>query len=117
MRKMFEEVRSTPDFNDFNGEDIFPNDVKQFDGSVLKDEFIYTLLNKEQFTMTRTEISNVTTLMLNISGKDKREVIDLDEIQYSYSQYLKYYEGIEARVIDLLEKFKLSISKKLDTQE
>ena len=67
--------------------------------------------------MTRSEISNVCDLMLNISGKDKREVIDLDEIQYSYSQYLKYYEGIEARIVDLLEKFKLSISKKLDSQE
>ena len=91
--------------------------MKQFDGSVTKDDFIYTLLNKEEFTMTRTEISNVCDMMLNISGKDKREVIDLDEIQYSYAQYLKYYEGIEARIIDLLEKFKLSIAKKLETQE
>ena len=30
--------------------------------------------------MTRSEISNVCSLMLNISGKDKREVIDLDEL-------------------------------------
>ena len=62
-------------------------------------------------------MSNVTELMLNITGKDKREAIDLDELQYSYAQYLKYYEGIEARVVDLLEKFKLSISKKLETQD
>ena len=41
MRKMFEEVRSSPDLSEFNGEELFPTDVKQFDGSVLKDEFIY----------------------------------------------------------------------------
>ena len=117
MRKLFEEVRSCPEINDLNGDELFPNDVKNFDGSVLKDEFIYTLLNREEFTMTRTEISNVCDVMLNISGKDKREAIDLDELQYSYVQYLKYHEGVEARVIDLLEKFKLAIAKKLETQE
>ena len=55
--------------------------------------------------------------MLNISQKDDRAKIDLEQLQYSYSSYLKYYELIEARVIDLLEKFKLSIAKKLETQE
>lgn len=30
---------------------------------------------------------------------------------------MKYYELIEARIVDLLEKFKLAVCKKLDTDE
>ena len=117
MRKLFEEMRIAEDLNDFTSEDLFDDEVKGFDGSVHKDEFIYKLLNKEEFTLTRTEISNVCSLLLNISSKDDREKIDLEGLQYSYTSYLKYYELIEARVIDLLEKFKLAISKKLETPE
>ena len=117
MRKMFEEMRVAEDLNDFTSEALFDDEHKGFDGSVHKDEFIYTLLNKEEFTLTRQEVSNVCELMLNISQKDDRAKIDLEQLQYSYSSYLKYYELIEARVIDLLEKFKLSIAKKLETQE
>ena len=115
MRKMFEEMRVAEDLNDFTSEALFDDEHKGFDGSVHKDEFIYTLLNKEEFTLTRQEVSNVCELMLNISQKDDRAKIDLEQLQYSYSSYLKYYELIEARVIDLLEKFKLSIAKKLET--
>ena len=117
MRKMFEEMRVADDLDDFTSEELFSDEVKSFDGSVHKDEFIYTLLNKEQFTLTRTEVSNVCELVLNISAKDDKAKIDLEQLQYNYQSYLKYYELIEARVIDLLEKFKLAISKKLETQD
>lgn len=117
MKKMFEEMRMAEDLSDFTSEDLFNDEVKGFDGSVHKDEFIYTLLNKEEFTLTRTEVSNVCELVLNISQKDDKAKIDLEQLQYSFTSYLKYYELIEARVIDLLEKFKLAIAKKLETQD
>ena len=117
MRKMFEEMRMADDLDDFTSEELFSDEVKSFDGSVHKDEFIYTFLNKEQFTLTRTEVSNVCDLVLNISTKDDKAKIDLEQLQYNYQSYLKYYELIEARVIDLLEKFKLAIAKKLETQD
>ena len=110
-------MRVTEDLNDFTSEALFEDEVKGFDGKVHKDQFIYTILDKEEFTLTRTEISNVCDLLLNISDKDDKAKIDLEQLQYSYSSYLKYYELIEARVIDLLEKFKLAIAKKLETQE
>ena len=78
MRKLFEEMRVAEELNDFTSEDLFDDDVKGFDGSVHKDEFIYTLLNKEEFTLTRTEISNVCSLVLNISEKDDKAKIDLE---------------------------------------
>lgn len=53
MRKMFEEMRVAEDLNDFTSEALFDDEHKGFDGSVHKDEFIYTLLNKEEFTLTR----------------------------------------------------------------
>ena len=117
MRKMFEEMRSAEELSEFTSEALFSDDVKRFDGSVAKDEFIYTILNREEFTLTRTEVTNVTSLMLNITKKDERESIDLDELQFSHQAYLKYHELVEARVIDLLEKFKLIIAKQLETQE
>ena len=94
MRKLFEEMRMAEDLNDFTSEDLFGDEVKGFDGSVHKDEFIYTILNKEEFTLTRTEISNVCSLILNINSKDEKEKIDLEQLQYSYTSYLKYYELI-----------------------
>lgn len=46
-----------------------------------KDDFIYCVLDKEQFTMTRSETSNIVQLMLNINPhKDDKERIDLDEL-------------------------------------
>lgn len=94
MRKLFEEMRVAEGLDDFTSEDLFDDEVKGFDGSVQKDEFIYTILNKEEFTLTRTEVSNVCSLLLNISFKDDKERIDLEQLQYSYSSYLKYYELI-----------------------
>ena len=78
MRKMFEEMRVADDLNDFTSENLFDDEVKGFDGSVHKDEFIYTILNKEEFTLTRTEVSNVCDLVLNISTKDDKAKIDLE---------------------------------------
>jgi predicted AAA+ superfamily ATPase len=55
--------------------------------------------------------------MLNITSKDDRGNLDIDEMQYSLQSYLKYYELIEKRVVDLLEKIKLAIVKKLETND
>lgn len=90
-------------------------DVKNFDGSVQKDEVMYSLLNSDKFSMTRIEISQIIALMLDINRDDQGRV-DIDEIHFSYKSYIKYYELIEQRIIDMLEKFKLSISKKFENQ-
>ena len=39
--------------------------------------------------------------------------INLDELQYSYVAYTKYYELVSSRVADLLEKIKLAVCKKV----
>ena len=119
LRKLFDEMRMAQDLNDFTSDDLFSDDVKQFDGSVHKDEFVYTLLNREEFTLTRSELSNLSTLLMLGGAKQKAErgAIDLDELQFSYTSYLKVHELVEARVVDLLEKFKLSIVKKLESDE
>ena len=57
LRKMFEEVRSSPDLREMH--EIFGQEVRTFTGEVHKDDFIYCILEKEQFTLTRTEISNI----------------------------------------------------------
>jgi len=44
MRKLFEEARGQS-IEELNGEGLFKDDVKNFDGTVQKDEVIYTLLN------------------------------------------------------------------------
>jgi hypothetical protein len=58
MIKLFEEAR-TLEISELNGDDIFKDCYKNFDGSVKKDDFLYALLNKEGFTFTRSEISNL----------------------------------------------------------
>jgi hypothetical protein len=54
--------------------------------------------------------------MSNINRDDGGK-IDVDELHFSYVSYLKYYEVIEQRVIDILEKVKICVSKKVDTVE
>lgn len=49
----------SPDLRDINGYDIFGQEVRTFTGEVHKDDFIYVMLDKEEFTMTRTEASNI----------------------------------------------------------
>lgn len=99
-----------------NGEDIFGQEVRTFTGEVHKDDFIYVILDKEQFTLTRTEVSNICQLMLNINPyKDDKDRIDIDELQYSFVAYTKYYDLVSSRVADLLEKIKLAVCKRLET--
>jgi hypothetical protein len=47
LRKLFEEVRASPDLRDLNGEDVFGQEVRTFTGEVHKDDFIYVILDKE----------------------------------------------------------------------
>jgi hypothetical protein len=54
--------------------------------------------------------------MMDIN-RDDQGYIDIDELHFSYISYIKYYELIEQRIVDLLEKFKISISKKFETEE
>ena len=100
MRKVFEEMRVADGLNDFTSDELISEDNKLFDGTVVKDNFVYAMLSREEFTLTRTEVANICSLMLNISKKDEREAINLDELQYSYCSYMKYHELVEARVID-----------------
>ena len=86
--------------------------MRNFDGSVKKDEFIYVFKNKEEFTLTNSELSNICTLLLNIN-RDDNSNIDIDELQISYLSYCSYYETIEKRVIELLDKVRLNIGKKI----
>jgi len=59
LRKLFEEVRASPDLRDLNGEEIFGQEVRTFTGEVVKDDFVFCILDKEQFTLTRTEANNI----------------------------------------------------------
>lgn len=95
---------------------MFKEDVKNFDGTVPKDEVIFSLLNSDKLSLTRIEISQVLQLMLDINRNDEGRV-DIDELQYSFKSYTKYYELLEQRIVDLLEKFKISIAKKFEIQE
>jgi len=79
---------------------------------VRKEDFIYTLLESEIFTLDRKEISNIASLMLNISERNDKGWIDLEELQNSYNTYISRQLLIEARIVDLFEKFKLCIIKK-----
>jgi hypothetical protein len=55
-------------------------------------------------------------LMLNINRDDQGRV-DIDEMHFSFKSYIKYYELIEQRIIDLLEKFKISIMKRMEGED
>ena len=112
MRKLFEEARSQG-FEELNGETLFKDEVKNFDGTISKDEVVYTLLNSEQFSLTRTEVASITILMLDINRNDLGR-FDIDELHFSYRSYIKYYEIVEQRILDLLDKFKITIEKKFN---
>lgn len=56
--KLFEEAR-TLEIADLNGDEIFKDVLRNFDGSIKKDDFLYALLNKDGFTFTRSEILNL----------------------------------------------------------
>jgi hypothetical protein len=56
----------------------------------------------------------VCQLMLSVDPHfDDKGRINLDELQYSYVAYTKYYELVSSRVADLLEKIKLAVCKKV----
>jgi len=74
MRKLFEEFRTcceqgeiTTGIHELNGKAVFQDHQKAFDGSVRKEDFVYTMLEKEMFTLDRTEVVNIASLMLNIA--------------------------------------------------
>jgi hypothetical protein len=115
IRKLFEEIR-TADLGNLNDEKMFSSDVRNYDGTVHKDEFVYRLLNTDHLTLTRTEVFYIVDLMSNIIGKEKPN-IDIDELQQGFAAYLKYNDLIQKRVLDLLEKFKIAINKRLETDE
>jgi hypothetical protein len=115
LRRLFEEAR-TQGIAELNNETLFKEEVKNFDGTVHKDEVMYSFLNSQNFSLTRIELSQIIALMMDINRDDQGRV-DVDEIQYSYKSYIKYYELIEQRIVDLLEKFKISIVKKLELQD
>jgi hypothetical protein len=79
MRKLFEELRTAEELGALNGEDMFSTDIRNHDGTVHKDEFVYRLLNTEQLTLTRTEVFYIVDLMTNILPKEKPNV-DIDEL-------------------------------------
>jgi hypothetical protein len=115
MRKLFEDAR-THDIDELNGDQLFKDEIKNFDGTVQKDEVMYAFLNNENFSLTRTELAQVMQLMLNINRDDQGRV-DIDEMHFSFKSYIKYYELIEQRIIDLLEKFKISIMKRMEGED
>jgi hypothetical protein len=115
MRKLFEEARASS-LDELNSSKLFPDEHKYFDGSVNKDEVAYQLLNAEMFTLTRSEVGSVILLLSNVNHDDGGKV-DVDELHFSYVSYLKYYEVIEQRVLDVLEKVKICVSKKIDNIE
>lgn len=112
LRKLFEESRINT-ITELNGEEVFNEDKKNFDGTVNKDEVMFALLNNEKYSLTRIEIANILHLMLDINRDDEGRV-DVDELHFSFKSYVKYYELLEQRIIDLLEKFKISITKKFE---
>ena len=71
LRKLFEEARSS-NYKEINGDEIFYDVIRNMDRTVKKDDFIYAILNTKAFTLTRTEITNITSLLLNIVDKDER---------------------------------------------
>jgi hypothetical protein len=98
LRKLFEEFRMACEsgeikgsgVHELNGDNIFKDHQKGFDGGVRKDDFVYTLLENELFTLDRAEISNIASLWLNISERNDKGWIDLEELQFSYKSYMKY---------------------------
>lgn len=97
---------------------MFKHDIRLHDGTVHKDEFVYILLNTEQLTLTRTEVFYIMDMMSHIiPQKENKTSIDIDELQNGYLAYQKYNDLVEKRIMDLLEKFKIAICKKLEDNE
>ena len=79
---MFEDARAS-DILDLNGKsEIFKEMPKNYDGTIKKDDFIYAILNTKVFTLTRTEISNISALLLTntAASGSAGNSIDLEEL-------------------------------------
>ena len=50
--------------------------------------------------------------MLNIT-KTETNNIDIDEIQFSYKQYIGYYDSLQEPINELFQLFKRNIDKKI----
>jgi hypothetical protein len=112
LRKLFEEARQA-NMQSLNAEsDIFAEMPKNFDGvTIKKDDFVYALLNNKAFSLTRTEISNITSIFAlpsqGVFGKQRavsENSIDLEEVQRSYRSYLIHYQSVEGSIHDLMER-------------
>jgi hypothetical protein len=68
--------------------------MKNFDGSVNKEDVVYALLNSELLSLTRSEVGSIIQLLSDINRRDDGR-IDVDELHFSFQSYLKYYEIIE----------------------
>jgi hypothetical protein len=58
LRKLFYESK-TIHIDELNGETLFPDSVKNLDGSVQKETVLQNLLNCEQLSVTRLEVSQI----------------------------------------------------------
>jgi hypothetical protein len=39
---------------------------KNYDGTIKKEDFIYAILSTKSFTLTRTEIANISALLITV---------------------------------------------------
>lgn len=70
LRKLFEEARQA-NIQEINGEsDIFKEMPKNHDGTIKKDDFVYAIMNSKEFTLTRTEIAQVSQLVVAQKGQE-----------------------------------------------
>lgn len=96
LRKLFEESRQA-NFASVNGDsEVFIEIPKNFDGTIKKDDFVYAILNNKAFSLTRTEIANITSLIaLPKDPKSNKSTdgnsIDLDDLNRSYRSYIVHY--------------------------
>lgn len=67
LRKLFEETRRSPDLQDLNSEELFGQDIRTCAGEVHKEDFVYIILDRDQFTLTRSEANNICELLLQIT--------------------------------------------------
>src|SRR5437764_275023 len=73
LRKLFEESRACH-IEELNSDDLFKETMRNFDGSIKKEDFIFAIMNKVEYSMTRTEITNICTLLLNINRNDNNNI-------------------------------------------
>jgi len=66
LRKLFEEARASG-LQSINGQsEIFKEMPKNYDGTIKKEDFIYAILSTKSFTLTRTEIANISALLITV---------------------------------------------------